>query len=63
MAVPHRSGMLPIMITPQVGAYLDWLFMFIKEHVLCIFDERVAQSFGRMKVRAISLASRALSGQ
>lgn len=41
--------MMPFRITEQSKAFLDWLFMLIKEHVLCIFDLRVAESYGRMK--------------
>ncbi len=51
VAVPHRSGMCPFEINTPTAAVLDWLFMLIKEHVLCIFDTRVVESFGRMKVR------------
>ena len=51
VALPHRTGMLPIAHNPHVASYLDWLFMLIKEHILCIFDASVAQNFGRIKVR------------
>ena len=50
VAVPHRSGMCPFEISQPTAAFLDWLFMMIKEHALCIFDARVTESYGRMKV-------------
>ena len=52
MAVLHRSGMVPAQVTPQSTATLDWMFMYIKEHVIGLFDDRVAQSFTRMTVTA-----------
>ena len=50
VAVPHRSGTCPFEIASPTAAFLDWLFMLIKEHAFCIFDTRVAESYGRMKV-------------
>lgn len=49
VALPHRTGMLPIDHNPHAAAFLDWLFMFVKGHVQCIFEKRVTQNFGRMK--------------
>jgi hypothetical protein len=51
VAVPHRSGMCPFEINSSSAAFLDWVFMMIKEHATCIFDARVLESLGRMKVR------------
>jgi hypothetical protein len=59
VAVPHRSGVCPFEISSPSAAFLDWLFMMIKEHALCIFDTRVAESYGRMKVRGAQRLARA----
>jgi hypothetical protein len=49
----------PFEISSPSAAFLDWLFMMIKEHALCIFDTRVAESSGRMKVRGAQRLARA----
>jgi hypothetical protein len=50
VALPHRSGMLPFHISWVSSAYLDWLNMLIKRHAMCIFNPRVADNMGRIKV-------------
>ena len=49
--------MLPAQVTPQTGAYLDWLFMMVKEHCICLFEDKVAQSFSRMRVSVPMISS------
>lgn len=56
VALPHRSGMLPFHISSITSAFLDWMFMLVKEHVLCLFNVRVRESFGRMKVLFLALS-------
>jgi len=48
--------MLPFHISSITSAFLDWLFMLVKEHVLCLFNVRVRESFGRMKVLFLALS-------
>jgi hypothetical protein len=50
VALTHRSGMFPFHVSSVTSAFLDWLFVYVKEHVLCLFNVRVKESFGRMKV-------------
>ncbi len=50
VALPHRSGMFPCRVSTPTSAFLDWLFMLVKEHVMCIFNVRVVENFGRIKV-------------
>jgi hypothetical protein len=50
VALPHRSGMFPFRVSTPTSAFLDWLFMLVKEHVMCIFNVRVVENFGRIKV-------------
>jgi hypothetical protein len=50
VAVPHRSGVCPFQINFATSAFLDWIFMLVKGHVLPLFDARVVESVGRMKV-------------
>ncbi len=52
VALPHRSGMFPFRVSTPTSAFLDWMFMMVKEHVMCIFNVRVVENFGRIKVRA-----------
>ena len=51
VAVPHRSGVCPFQINFVTSAFLDWIFMIVKGHLLSLFDARVIESVGRMKVR------------
>jgi hypothetical protein len=51
VALPHRSGMFPFRVSAPTSAFLDWMFMLVKEHVMCIFNVRVVENFGRIKVR------------
>ena len=50
VALPHRSGMMPFHVSTPTSAFLDWLFMLVKEHVMCLFNVRIVENFGRMKV-------------
>ena len=50
VATPHRSGVCPFQINFATSAVLDWLFMLIKGHLISLFDARVTESLGRMKV-------------
>jgi len=50
VALPHRSGMFPFRVSTPTSAFLDWMFMLVKEHVMCIFNVRVVENFGRIKV-------------
>ena len=50
VATPHRSGVCPFQINFATSAFLDWIFMLVKGHLLSLFDARVIESVGRMKV-------------
>jgi hypothetical protein len=60
--VLHRSGMVPAQVTPQSTTMLDWMFMYIKQHVRGLFDEHVDQNFSRMTVRAYVCIAHACVG-
>jgi len=49
-ALPHRSGMLPFHISWVTSAFLDWQNMLVKRHAMCLFNPRVAENMGRVKV-------------
>jgi hypothetical protein len=51
VALPHRSGMFPFHVSSVSSALMDWMFMLVDEHVLCLFNVRVRESIGRIKVR------------
>ena len=51
VALPHRSGAFPFRVSCVTSAYLEWMFMLVKQHVFGIFNTRVIESFGRMRVR------------
>lgn len=43
---------MPFEISEPVLAYLDWLFLYIRNHCSCVLDTDVQESFNRMKVCA-----------
>jgi hypothetical protein len=51
VALPHRSGMFPFHVSGPSSSCLDWMYMMLEAHVMCIFNVRVSESIGRMKVR------------
>lgn len=40
---------MPFEISEPVMAYLDWLFLYIRNHCSCVLDIDVQESFNRMK--------------
>ena len=47
----YWAGMLPAQVTPESTNLMDWLYMYVKGHLVdALFDTRVAQSFSRMTV-------------
>ena len=49
VALPNQAGVVPYEISEPVLALLDWVFLYIRNHVTCVFDTDVIESFNRMK--------------
>lgn len=54
IALMNKSGVMPMEINPSVLALLDWLFLYIKEHLSGALEQNVEESFKRMKVKLCS---------
>jgi hypothetical protein len=55
IALMNKSGVIPMEINPAVLGFLDWIFLYIKEHLTGSFECNVEESFKRMKVVFFSL--------
>ena len=51
VALFHRSGSLPFRVPAVTAAFSNWMVMMVKHHTQCVFNNRVAESFGRIRVR------------
>ena len=49
VALPNQAGVIPYEIPDPVLAFLDWVFLYIRNHVTCGFETDVIESFNRMK--------------
>ena len=52
VALPNRVGIIPFEISPVPLAFLDWMFLYVRTHLLGVLDTDVVESFSRMKVGA-----------
>ena len=55
VALPNRVGIIPFEISHVSLAYLDWIFLYVRTHLIGVLDTDVVESFSRMKVRVAVL--------